>query len=126
LHWKRAPAHNSIRHALLGSDPNEVEAAFRRHAAELDGERDDLACIAMDGKRLRGSFDHFPDREAAQVLSALATDTTLVLGHLWITDDDGDKNHEILAAQRLIAALGLSDRLFTLNALHTQKKPLSS
>ena len=127
LHWKRAPAHTSIRYALLGLDPKEVEAAFRRHAAELDGERDhDLACIAMDGKTLRGSFDHFQDRKAAQVLSALATDTTLVLGHLWITDEDGDKDHEIQAAQQLIAALGLSDRLFTLDALHTQKKPLSS
>ena len=43
-----------------------------------------------------------------------------------MTDDDGDKNHEIQAAQQLVAALGLSDRLFTLDALHTQKKPLSS
>ena len=75
----------------------------------------------MDGKTLRGSFDHFEDRKAAQVLSALATDSTLVLGHVWITDDDGDKNHEIQAAQQLIEALGLSDRLFTLDALHTQK-----
>ena len=75
----------------------------------------------MDGKTLRGSFDHSEDRKAAQVLSALATDSTLVLGHIWITDDDGDKNHEIQAAQQLIEALGLSDRLFTLDALHTQK-----
>jgi len=43
LHWKRAPAHNSIRYALLGLDAKEVEAAFRRHAAELDGGRDQLA-----------------------------------------------------------------------------------
>jgi len=126
LHWKRAPAHNSIRYALLGLDAKDLETAFRCHAAELDGERDQLACIAMDGKTLRGSFDHFQDREAAQVLSALATDSTLVLGHIWMTDDDGDKNHEIQAAQQLVAALGLSDRLFTLDALHTQKKPLSS
>ena len=56
----------------------------------------------------------------------LFSDSLLVLGHIWMTDDDGDKNHEIQAAQQLVAALGLSDRLFTLDALHTQKKPLSS
>ena len=121
LQWKRAPADKSIRYALHGLDANEVEAAFRHHASDLDGERTQRAGIAMDGKTLRGSFDHFQDRKAAQVLSALATDTTLVLGHVWITDDDGDKNHEIQAAQQLIKALGLKDRLFTLDALHTQK-----
>ena len=39
LHWKRAPAHNSIRYALHGLKAKEVEAVFRDHAAELDGER---------------------------------------------------------------------------------------
>lgn len=57
----------------------------------------------------------------AQVLSALATERTLVLGHVWITDDDGKKHHEIQAAQQLIETLGLSGRLFTLDALHAQK-----
>jgi len=61
----------------------------------------------MNGKSLRGSFDRFEDRKAAQVLSALTT------------DNDGDKKHEIQAALQLIEALGLSDRLFTLDALHT-------
>ncbi len=121
LRWKRAPAHNSIRYALHGLDAKDVELVFRRHAVELDGEGPERTGIAMDGKTLRGSFDHFEDRKAAQVLSALATDSTLVLGHVWITDDDGDKNHEIQAAQQLIEALGLSDRLFTLDALHAQK-----
>jgi hypothetical protein len=121
LHWKRAPAHNSIRYALHGLKAKEVEAVFRHHAAELDDERPERSGIAMDGKSLRGSFDRFEDRKAAQVLSALATDSTLVLGHVLITNDDGDKNHEIQAAQQLIEALGLSDRLFTLDALHTQK-----
>ena len=126
LKWKRAPAHNSIRYALQGLDASEVEVAFRRHAAALDGERGQRTGIAMDGKTLRGSFDHFEDRKAAQVLSALATDTTLVLGHVWITDEDGEKQHEIQAAQQLIETIGLSDRLFTLDALHAQKKPRSS
>ena len=59
--------------------------------------------IALDGKTLRGSFDHFHDRAAAQVLSAFATDTALVLAHVGIAG----KSNEIPAAQALLATLGL-------------------
>jgi hypothetical protein len=121
LSWKRAPAHTSLRYALRGLKPAEVEAAFRRHAAALEGDRPMRACIALDGKTLRGSIDHFEDRQAAQVLSAFAPDSTLILGHLFITDQGANKSHEIPAAQQLIQELGLAERLFTLDALHAQK-----
>lgn len=75
----------------------------------------------MDGKVLRGSFDHFEDRKAAQVVSALASETHRVLGPIWMTDDDGDKQHERQAVQELIKGLGVAGQLFTLDALHTQK-----
>jgi hypothetical protein len=123
LHWKRAPAHTAIRYALQGVDPAAVEVAFRGHAAVLDGPRDGLAGIALDGKTLRGSFDRFQDQKARQVLSALTTDRTLILGHVWI--GAAGKSHEIPAAQQLINALGQSGRLFTLEALPCQKKRLN-
>jgi len=121
LRWRRAPAHTAIRYILQGLDPAAVEAAFRRHAARLQA-----ACttqgqggIALDGKTLRGSFDAFHDRAAAQVLSAFATDTRLVLAHL----DIAEKSNEIPAAQALLAELGLPAGAFvTLDALHCQKK----
>jgi len=47
--------------------------------------------------------------------------TNPVLGHTWITDEDGEKQHEIQAVQALIKELGVADQLFTLDALHTQK-----
>jgi hypothetical protein len=37
--------------------------------------------IALDGKTLRGSFDHRNDRAAAPVLSAFASDAALILAH---------------------------------------------
>lgn len=75
----------------------------------------------MDGKTLRGSIDRFADQQAIQVLSALVTDSTLVLGHVLISAAATDKSHEIPAAQQLIQELGLSGRLFTLDALHAPK-----
>ena len=120
ISWKRAPAHNTIRYAFIGLNADNMEIVFRAHAQLLQGQSP-YGSIAMDGKVLRGSFDHFNDREAAQMLSAFATDSQLVLGHIWITDEDGEKEHEIQAVQRLIEDLDLSNQLFTLDALHTQK-----
>jgi hypothetical protein len=122
IQWKRAPAHTSIRYALKGLDAEHMEIIFRAHAKLLQSQCASNSSISMDGKVLRGSFDHFNDRKAVQVLSAFATDSQLVLGHIWMTDEDGDKEHEIQAAQRLIQELGLSEQIFTLDALHTQKK----
>jgi len=121
LRWRRAPAHTAIRYILQGLDPAAVEAAFRRHAARLQAASttQGQGGIALDGKTLRGSFDAFHDRAAAQVLSAFATDTRLVLAHL----DIAEKSNEIPAAQALLAELGLPAGAFvTLDALHCQKK----
>jgi hypothetical protein len=120
LSWRRAPAHTTVRHILQGLDPATVEAAFRRHAARLQAARatPGQGSVALDGKTLRGSFDKFHDRAAAQVLSAFATDTALVLAHV----DIAEKSNEIPAAQALLAELGLArGALVTLDALHCQK-----
>jgi hypothetical protein len=74
--------------------------------------------VALDGKTLRGSFDRFHDRAAAQILSAFATDTALILAHV----DIDAKSNEIPAAQALLAELGLAPgSIVTLDALHCQK-----
>ena len=119
LTWKKAPAHTAIRYVLQGLDPAAVEAVFRRHAAGLDTARQGPAQrrIALDGKTLRHSFDNFKDRKAAQVLSAFAVDTALVLAHVEIDD----KSNEIPAAQKLLGDLDLARHLVTLDALHCQK-----
>jgi hypothetical protein len=120
LSWRRAPAHTAVRHIPQGLDPATVEAAFRRHAALLQAVRaiPGKGSVALDGKTLRGSFDKFHDRAAAQVLSAFATDTALVLAHV----DIAEKSNEIPAAQALLAELGLArGALVTLDALHCQK-----
>jgi hypothetical protein len=73
--------------------------------------------IALDGKTLKGSFDHLNDRKAAQALSAFASEAAILLAH----SDIDVKSNEIPAAQRMIAELGLTGVLFTVDALHCQK-----
>ena len=116
--FRRAPAVNTLRALLHALDPAELEAAFRRHAEHLgaataaSGRR----VVALDGKTLRGSFDHLDDRAAAQVLSAFASEAALILAHQEIAGGD-----EVAAAQALIERLGLSGVLLTADALHCQK-----
>jgi hypothetical protein len=118
---RKAPAYTTLRFILRGLDGAQLERVFRQHAAELptpvaeDGGAP--ICVAIDGKTLRGSFDAFNDRKAAHVLSAFASDGQIILGHLAIAE----KSNEIPAAQDMIATLGLSGRLFTLDAMHAQK-----
>jgi hypothetical protein len=120
LNWRRAPAHTAVRYILRGLDPAALEAVFRRHAAQLQAAQaaPERGSIALDGKTLRGSFDNFRDRAAAQVLSAFATDTAFVLAHV----DIAEKSNEIPAAQALLAELGIAaGAIVTLDAMHCQK-----
>ena len=118
---RRAPAYSSVRFILHGLDADEMERVFRAHAAGLAEAPIEGAAIppavAIDGKTLRGSFDAFHDRKAAHVLSAFAADGQIILGHLAIAE----KSNEIPAAQAMIVALGLTGRMFTLDAMHCQK-----
>jgi len=118
---RKAPAYTTVRFILRGLDAAQFERAFRQHAAKLSTpaaeEGAGPICVAIDGKTLRGSFDAFHDRKAAHVLSAFARDGQIILGHMAIAE----KSNEIPAAQAMIASLGLSGRLFTLDAMHAQK-----
>src|SRR4051794_13039286 len=116
--FRRAPAVNTLRALLHALDPAELEAAFRRHAEQLGGATTapGRRVVALDGKTLRGSFDHLDDQAAAQVLSAFAGEDALILAHQEIAEGD-----EVAAAQALIEQLGLRGVLFTADALHCQK-----
>jgi predicted transposase YbfD/YdcC len=117
--FRRAPAVNTLRSLFLALDRDDLEGAFRRHAQELNGtvRVTGKRTIALDGKTLRGSFDHLNDRAAAHVLSAFASDAALILAHLEVAGSPG----EIPAVPTLMKELGLTGVLFTADALHCQK-----
>jgi predicted transposase YbfD/YdcC len=117
--FRRAPAVNTLRRLFLALERDDLEAAFRRHAQELNGtvRMTGKRTIALDGKTLRGSFDHLNDQKAAHVLSAFASDAALILAHREVAGAPG----EIPAVPTLITELGLTGVLFTADALHCQK-----
>ena len=117
--FPRAPVVNTLRHLLLALDGGELEAAFRRHACDLNarGTPEALRTVALDGKTLRGSFDHLSDRKAVHVLSAFASDAALILAH----QELAGAPDEIAAVPKLMVELGVTGVLFTADALHCQK-----
>jgi hypothetical protein len=96
---------------------------LRRHARYLATVSESAAgetgirCIAVDGKTLRGSADRLDEVRARQIVSAFVQADRLVLAQCEIEE----KTNEIPIVQQLIAELGLSDCLYTADALHCQK-----
>jgi hypothetical protein len=121
LRWKAAPAYSTIRFVLQGVSARDLEQALRAHARQIAalGARTGLTFVGLDGKTVRGSFDRFHDQEAIQVFSAFLTQEQIILAHEEIEDK---KTNEIPIAQQLIPALRLQGVVFTLDALHGQKK----
>jgi len=76
-----------------------------------------LRTVALDGKTLRGSFDHLTDRKAVHVLSAFASDAALILAH----QELAGAPDEVAGLPKLMAELGLTGVLFTADALHCQR-----
>jgi len=122
LNWKRRPGHTTIRDIIRRTDPHALENAFRAYSAELASDEQSPWHIGFDGKVLRGSFDHFKDQKAIQLLSAFLSDKHIILAH----EEIDQKSNEIPSAQELIQKLGLTGCLFTFDALHCQQKTLEA
>lgn len=129
-HWfgitlKRAPSKSNLRKIFCGVDKLALEKVFRKYSRSLsktEGNALENLGFAVDGKSLRGSFDHVKGNEMLHLLSVFCTHNQLILGHVEIPE----KTNEIPTAQALIQELNLPPgSVYTLDAMHCQKKPLN-
>ena len=105
-----------------------MEKVFRKHSTKLSfvQEKQDIdtgsriRTVSLDGKVVRGSFDNFHDQKTIQIFSALLNGE-IILAHETIEV----KTNEIPVAQKFFEELGIKDYIFTLDALHCQKKLLN-
>lgn len=120
LKWKRPPCYNSIRHTIHGIDQKATEKVFRSFSKEaMTSKEGKLTTISLDGKALRNSFDNVLDERFKQILSAYSPEHNLILAHEKIGIS---KENEINMAIELMKNLGIDNTIYTLDALHTQKK----
>lgn len=123
LKWRKAPAYTTIRGIIHGVDNESLEEQYRLYTQELVsnfGHRPTGKKFAAgDGKALRNSYNHMEDQKAKQIFSIFDTDLDIIFAH----EEIDEKTNEIPVFQKLVAELGLTDFIFTLDALHCQKKP---
>ena len=124
----RAPSYNTIRRVLQGVDPLQLEAECDAWMATQGAACEPLEALALDGKTLRGSYDHDLQEdgtEAAeapqQQLSAVGIDTRTVSGSLGFTGAKEDAEPQ--AFRTLVRHLGLrvAGRCLMADALPTSR-----
>lgn len=114
----KPPKYNGLRSIILSVDNTKLEEAFRKHAFALV-EMDTVRHIAADGKTMRSARDfQIEDSRGTQFLNLFAVNENIILAHEVIDK----KTNEIPVFQALINELGISNKIFTADALHCQKK----
>ncbi|MBY0379305.1 MAG: ISAs1 family transposase [Burkholderiales bacterium] len=114
----KPPKYNGLRSIILSVNNNEFEKAFRKHAFSLVN-MDNVKHIAADGKTMRSTRDfQIEDSRGIQFLNLFAVNENIILAHEVIDK----KTNEIPVFQTLINELGISNKIFTADALHCQKK----
>lgn len=120
IKWKRPPSYNALRHTIHGLNQKETEKVFRAYSKEVTTfEKTKLTIVSLDGKALKHSFDNVADERFKQMLSAFSPEHSIILAHEGIGIS---KANEINAAIKLMKNLKLENVIYTLDALHTQKK----
>ena len=117
---KRLPSYSTIRRVMMGIDFEEFLAVFNNWAlSTLPNEQ--KRWLAVDGKTIRGSEKSVEKfySQFVQIASVYSTSAGIVVGmSSWISNEKS----EILVVQNLLKALKLEGVVFTLDALHCQKK----
>jgi len=112
------PKYNGIRSIIISVDNKELEKVFRKHSFSLSDIKN-VNHIAADGKTMRGTRDfQVEDSRGVQFLNLFAVNENIILAHETINE----KTNEIPVFQKLINELGISNKVFTADALHCQKK----
>jgi hypothetical protein len=122
LTWKKPPAYTSIQGIITRIDVESFEQVYRayvRDMSQMSQLNQTLRFLGCDGKTLRGSYDHLDSQKARQVFSIFDSTSHIIFAH----EEIDEKTNEIPVFQKLVKELDLQGIIFTLDALHCQKKP---
>lgn len=109
------PSPDTIARVFSLIAPEEFETAFRNWVCSLY-EVKDGTIIAIDGKRLRGSYGN--GKSAIHMVHAFSAESGLALGQV----KTADKSNEITAIPELLDNLLIKGCIITLDAMGCQKK----
>lgn len=109
------PSHDTFGRVFARLEPVAFERCLeswvRAVVPSLNGKQ-----VALDGKTLRGSHDHYQGQAAIQTVSAFLTGADLVLGHLKVAAG----SNEIPTVREVLGWLDLQGCIVSADALHCQ------
>lgn len=111
------PCADTFRRVFARIDPQAFERCFVAWTGALAGAIKGQI-VAIDGKALRGSFEHAWDSQRIHLVSAWAAQNQLVLGQLAVED----KSNEITAIPKLLELLKLDGATVTIDAMGCQRE----
>jgi hypothetical protein len=117
---KRVPSYSTIRRVMMGIDFEDFLKVFNNWAISFST-YEQKRWYSVDGKTIKGSEINLEEKysQFVQVASVFSTNQGIVTQmNSWLSST----NSEITVVQNLIKSLGLEGVVFTLDALHCQKK----
>lgn len=117
---KKMPSHVTIREILQNIDYKALTKAFHAWMVDFSPDEAELV-ISLDGKALRNTVsDPFSsEQNFIQLVHAFVQEKKIAIR---LSSFEQKKNHEGQAVRELIEQLNLKGVIFTLDALHAQKK----
>jgi len=110
------PSHDTFNRVFQRIDPNAFHQAFYEWVQMILSELNGV--IAIDGKTVRRSREESSQTKPIHVVSAWATENSLVLGQVKVDD----KSNEIKAIPMLLKELNLKGCTVTIDAMGTQRE----
>lgn len=110
------PSADTFRRVFERLNPQQFEHCFEQWVNQLVQDLG-IQVIAIDGKKLRGSYDRQSGSKALHFVSAWSSEHRLVLAQTKVEN----KSNEITAIPALLELLNLSGCIVTLDAMGTQK-----
>jgi predicted transposase YbfD/YdcC len=118
---EKLPSYSTIRRVALGINNQELIEQFNQWGEELMNSDEIGECFAIDGKSLRNTVTEvFNEKQNFVMFSSLFDSTNKLV--LKIKSYENKKTSEIKETQELISNVPITNKTFTLDALHCQKE----
>jgi predicted transposase YbfD/YdcC len=109
------PSHDTFSRVFALIDAEQFQESFRNWIAAVE-ERTKGEIIALDGKQLRRSHDKAEGQKAIYMVSAWASENSMVLGQRKVDE----RSNEITAVPQLLEMLEVAGCIVTADAMHCQ------
>lgn len=118
----RVPSYSTIRRVMMGLNYEQVAKAFNQWARE-NGKLPSHEWVSIDGKALKNTVTNYDlaEQNFINMVSAFSHQQGIVIG---VKVMENSRTSEIATLRELLDILEVKGLVFTLDALHCQKKPL--